>query len=63
MFRNAAVRKVKTRAAMVHLTAIVTFLLLISRVWMWWETQSDPQEGLFFVVFGIALFDVFPRFA
>lgn len=55
--------RIKAWAASVDLTAFATLLLVLTGFWMWWELKVTRAWGTFFIVFGIALFGLFLRFA
>lgn len=55
--------RIKAWAVSVDLTAIATLLLVFTGFWMWWELKATRAWGGFFVLFGVALFGLFLRFA
>lgn len=56
-------KRIKAWAFTVDLTAVATLLLTFSGFWMWWELKVTRRWGLFFALFGVALFGIFLRYA
>ncbi len=55
--------RVKTWAFTVDLTVFTMILLVFTGVWMWWDLKVTRAWGAGFLLFGVALFGVFLKFA